>query len=36
MIFHASWKALFNLLTTVNKSGNQNIVGFTGGMNFKA
>jgi hypothetical protein len=36
MIHQASWKALFNLLTTVNKSGNQNITGFTSAMDFKA
>ena len=36
MIFHASWKPLFNSLTTVNEFGNQNIVGFTGTMNFEA
>jgi hypothetical protein len=36
MILQASWKALFNLLTTVNKSGNQNISGYTNGMDFKA
>ncbi len=36
MTLHASWNALFKLLTTVNKSGNQNIAGFTGAMDFKA
>jgi hypothetical protein len=36
MIFHASWKALFNSLTTENESGNQNTVGFTSAMDFKA
>ena len=38
MIFHTSWKALFNSLATVNESGNQNrnIVGFTGAMDFEA
>jgi hypothetical protein len=36
MTFHASWNALFNLLTTVNGSGNQNIAGFTGAMDFNA
>jgi hypothetical protein len=36
MTFHASWKALFNLLTTVKESGNRNIAGFTGAMDFKA
>ena len=34
MILHASWTALFNLLTSVNESGNQNIPGFTGVMDF--
>ncbi len=36
MTLHTSWNALFNLLTTVNKSGNQNIAGFTGAMDFNA
>ncbi len=36
MTFQASWKALFNLLTTVNKSSNRNIAGFTGAMDFEA
>jgi hypothetical protein len=36
MTFHASWKALFNLLTTVNKSSNWNIAGFTGVVDFEA
>ncbi len=36
MIHQASWKALFNLLNTVNKSGNQNISRYTGAMDFKA
>jgi hypothetical protein len=36
MTFHASWKALFDLITTVNKSGNQNVAGFTGAMDFEA
>ena len=36
MPFHASWAALFNLLTTVNESGNRNIAGFTGAMDFEA
>jgi hypothetical protein len=36
MTLHASWNALFNLLTTVNKSVNQNIAGFTGMMDFNA
>jgi hypothetical protein len=33
---HASWNALFNSLTTVNKFGNWNIAGFTCAMDFKA
>ncbi len=33
---HASWNALFNLLTMVNKSGNRNITSFTGAIDFKA
>ena len=36
MPFHASWTALFNSLTNVNKSGNRNIAGFTGAMDFEA
>jgi hypothetical protein len=36
MTLHASWDALFNLLTTVNKSSNQNIAGLTGTMDFEA
>jgi hypothetical protein len=36
MIHQASWKALFNLLTTVNESGIRNIASFTGAINFKA
>jgi hypothetical protein len=35
MTLHASWKALFNLLTTVNKSSNGNIASFTGAMDSK-
>jgi hypothetical protein len=35
MTLHASWNALFNLLTTVNKSGNQIIAGFIGAMDFE-
>ena len=35
MPLHASWTALFNLLTTVNESGNRNIAGFTGAMDFE-
>jgi hypothetical protein len=36
MTLHASWNALFNLLTKVNKSGSQNITGFTSAMDFEA
>ena len=36
MIFHNSWKDHFLLLTAVNESGDQNIPGFTGVMNFKS
>jgi hypothetical protein len=36
MTLHASWNTLFNLLTTVNESGNQNIAGVTGAMDFNA
>jgi hypothetical protein len=36
MTLHASWNALFNLLTRVNKSSNQNIASFTGAMDFEA
>ncbi len=32
---HTSWTARFNLLTMVNKSGNRNIAGFTGAMDFE-
>ncbi len=35
MTLHTSWNALFNLLTTVNETGNQNIAGVTGAMDFK-
>jgi hypothetical protein len=31
-----NWKAHFHSLTTVNKSGDQNIAGFIGAMDFKA
>jgi len=34
MLLHTSWTALFNSLTLVNESGNRNIAGFTGGMDF--
>ncbi len=36
MILQASWTAFFNLLFAVNKSGNRNLPGFTGGMDFEA
>jgi hypothetical protein len=36
MTLHASWNALFNFLTTVNESGNQNIASFTSVMDFNA
>ena len=36
MPLHASWTALFNSLTTVNESGNRNIAGFTGAIDFEA
>jgi len=36
MHLHTSWTALFNSLTTVNESGNRNIAGFTGAMDFEA
>jgi hypothetical protein len=36
MPLHPSWTALFNSLTMVNNSGNQNIAGFTGAMDFEA
>ncbi len=36
MPLHTSWTALFNSLTRVNKSGNRNIPGFTGAMDFEA
>ena len=36
MIFHTSWKALFNLFTMVNEFGNLDIAGFTGPMDFEA
>jgi hypothetical protein len=36
MTSHASWKAFFYLITTVNESGDQNITGFTGAMDFEA
>jgi hypothetical protein len=35
MLLHTSWTALFNSLTTVNGSGNRNIAGFTGAMDFQ-
>jgi hypothetical protein len=36
MTFHASWKALFDSITTVSESGNRNVAGFTGAMDFEA
>jgi hypothetical protein len=33
---HASWKVLFYSITTVNESGNRNVTGFTGAMDFEA
>ena len=36
MPLHTSWTALFNSLTTVNKSGNRNIAGLTSAMDFEA
>jgi hypothetical protein len=36
MIHQASWKALFNSLTTVDESGKQNISGYTCTMDFEA
>jgi hypothetical protein len=36
MTFHASWKALFDSITTVNKYGDRNVAGFTGAMDFEA
>jgi hypothetical protein len=36
MPLHTSCTALFNSLTTVNESGNQNIAGVTGTMDFEA
>jgi hypothetical protein len=36
MILQTSWTALFNWLTLMNKSGNRNIAGFTGPMDFEA
>jgi hypothetical protein len=35
MTFHASWNALFNSLATANESGNRNVAGFTGAMDFE-
>jgi hypothetical protein len=35
MPLHTSWTALFNSLTTENKSGNQNIAGFITTMDFE-
>jgi hypothetical protein len=36
MHLHTSWKALFALITMVNKAGNRNVAGFTGAMELKA
>jgi hypothetical protein len=36
MQLHASWKALFASITTVNEAGNRNVAGFTGVMDLKA
>jgi hypothetical protein len=36
MTSHASRKVLFYSITTVNKSGDRNVTGFTGAMDFKA
>ncbi len=36
MQLHASWKALFASITTVNKASNRNVAGFTGAMDLKA
>jgi hypothetical protein len=36
MTLHASWNALFNSLTGVSESSNQNFAGFTGAMYFEA
>jgi hypothetical protein len=36
MHLHASWKALFASITTVNEAGDRNIAGFTGAMVLKA
>jgi hypothetical protein len=36
MTSHASWKAFFYSITTVNESGDRNVTGFTGAMDFEA
>jgi hypothetical protein len=36
MHLHASWKALFALITTVNEAGDRNVAGFTGAMELEA
>jgi hypothetical protein len=36
MQLRASWKALFALITTVNKAGDRNVAGFTGAMDLEA
>jgi len=35
MLLHTSWTALFNSFTTVNESGNRNIAGFIGAMDYE-
>ncbi len=36
MHLHASWKALFALITTVNEAGDRNVASFTGAMELEA
>ncbi len=36
MHLHASWKALFASITTVNEAGDRNVAGFTGAMVLEA
>jgi hypothetical protein len=36
MTSHASWKALFYSITTVNESGDRNVTGFTSAIDFEA
>ncbi len=33
---HASWKVLFYSIATVNESGDRNVTGFNGAMDFEA